>query len=74
MWLDVLNFFFVEFDFKGAAARNDDDALRVFGGLVEEEAKRFVKKGHDVQRLRRLKEDVDAAMGADAESLTLSKP
>ena len=36
MWLDVLNFFFVEFDFKGAAAGNDDDALRVFGGLVEE--------------------------------------
>jgi uncharacterized protein len=37
----------------------------------EEEVKRFVKKGHDVQRLKRLKEDVDAAVGADAESLIL---
>ena len=46
----------------------DGDRARPF----EEEAKRFVKKGHDVQRLRRLKEDVDAAVGGDAESLILS--
>lgn len=48
----------------------DGDKARSF----EEEVKRFVKKGHDVQRLRRLKEDVDAAVGTDAESLILSKP
>ena len=48
----------------------DGDRARPF----EEEVKRFVKKGHDVQRLRRLKEDVDKAVGADAESLILSKP
>ena len=46
----------------------DRDRARPF----EEEVKRFVKKGHDVQRLRRLKEDVDAAVGADAEGLVLS--
>jgi len=46
----------------------DGDKARPF----EEEVKRFVKKGHDVQRLRRLKEDVDAAVGADAEKLVLS--
>ncbi len=38
----------------------------------EEEVKRFVKKGHDVQRLLRLKEDVSEAVGADAELLVLS--
>jgi len=48
----------------------DGDRARPF----EEEVKRFVKKGHDVQRLRRLREDVDAAVGADAESMVLSKP
>jgi uncharacterized protein (TIGR00295 family) len=37
----------------------------------EEEVRRFVKKGHDVQRLRRLKEDVSAAVGEDAETLVL---
>lgn len=47
----------------------DGDKARPF----EEEVKRYVRKGHDVQRLRRLKEDVDAAVGADAESLLLSK-
>ena len=47
----------------------DGDKARPF----EEEVKRFVKKGHDVQRLRRLREDVDAAVGADAETLILSK-
>ena len=46
----------------------DGDKARPF----EEEVKRFVKKGHDVQRLRKLKEDVDAAVGADAETLILS--
>jgi uncharacterized protein (TIGR00295 family) len=46
----------------------DGDKARPF----EEEVKRFVKKGHDVQRLRRLKEDVDAAVGGNAESLILS--
>ncbi len=39
----------------------------------EEEVKRFVKKGHDVQRLKKLKADVDAAVGADAESLILTR-
>jgi uncharacterized protein (TIGR00295 family) len=48
----------------------DGDKARPF----EEEVKRFVKKGHDVQRLRKLKEDVDAAVGGDAESLILSRP
>jgi uncharacterized protein (TIGR00295 family) len=46
----------------------DGDRARPFG----EEVNRFVKKGHDVQRLRRLKEDVDAAVGGDAEALVLS--
>jgi uncharacterized protein (TIGR00295 family) len=46
----------------------DGDKARPF----EEEVKRFVKKGHDVQRLRRLKEDVDAAVGENAEKLVLS--
>jgi uncharacterized protein (TIGR00295 family) len=48
----------------------DGDKARPF----EEEVKRFVKKGHDVQRLRKLKEDLDAAVGGDAESLILSRP
>ena len=47
----------------------DGDKARPF----EEEVKRFVKKGHDVQRLRKLKEDVDAAVGGDAEALVLKK-
>ena len=47
----------------------DGDRARPF----EEEVKRFVKKGHDVHRLRKLKEDVDTAVGQDAESLVLSK-
>lgn len=45
----------------------DGDKARPF----EEEVKRFVRKGHDVPRLRRLKEDVDAAVGGDAEKLIL---
>jgi len=48
----------------------DGDKARPF----EEEVKRFVKKGHDVQRLRKLKEDVDTAVGTDAESLVLPRP
>lgn len=47
----------------------DGDKARPF----EEEVKRFVKKGHDVERLKRLKEDVSAALGADAEKLVLSR-
>jgi uncharacterized protein (TIGR00295 family) len=46
----------------------DGDRARPF----EEEVKRFVKKGHDVERLKRLKVDVDAVIGGDAESLALS--
>jgi uncharacterized protein (TIGR00295 family) len=46
----------------------DGDKARPF----EQEVKRFVKKGHDVQRLRKLKEDVDAAIGSDSETLVLS--
>jgi hypothetical protein len=47
----------------------DGDKARPF----EEEVKRFVKKGHDVQRLRKLKEDVDAAVGGDGEALVLKR-
>jgi uncharacterized protein (TIGR00295 family) len=46
----------------------DGDKARPF----EQEVQRFVKKGHDVQRLKKLKEDVDAAVGVDAEPLVLS--
>lgn len=46
----------------------DGDRARPF----EQEVKRFVKKGHDVRRLMRLKQDVDAAVGGDAESLVLA--
>jgi uncharacterized protein len=46
----------------------DGDKARPF----EEEVKRFVKKGHDIERLRQLKRDADAAVGADAEKLVLS--
>lgn len=45
----------------------DGDKARPF---VEEE-KRFIKKGHDVERLRRLQKDVDSAVGGDAESFVL---
>jgi uncharacterized protein (TIGR00295 family) len=45
----------------------DGETARPF----EEEAKRFAKKGHDVERLRKLKHDVDAAVGVDSESLLL---
>jgi uncharacterized protein (TIGR00295 family) len=43
------------------------DRVRPF----EEEVKRFVRKGHDVQRLLRLKEDVKAALGEDPETIVL---
>ena len=35
----------------------------------EEEVKRFVRKGHDVETLRRLKDDVRDALGEDPEAL-----
>jgi uncharacterized protein (TIGR00295 family) len=38
---------------------------------LEEEVRRFIKKGHDVTRLRKLEEDVSAAVGTDAESLVI---
>ena len=47
----------------------DGDKARPFG----EEVKRFVKKGHDVPRLKKLKDDVSAAVGSDAEALALAK-
>ena len=47
----------------------DGDRARPF----EQEVKRFVLKGHDVQRLNRLRDDVDAAVGGNAEGLLLSK-
>ena len=39
----------------------------------EEEAKRFVRKGHDLERLRKLRDDVDETVGMDAEALVLSE-
>jgi uncharacterized protein (TIGR00295 family) len=39
----------------------------------KEEVKRFVRKGHDMDRLRKLKDDVSAAVGIDAEALLLRK-
>jgi uncharacterized protein len=46
----------------------DGDKARPFG----EEVKRFVKKGHDVERLQKLKNDVDTGVGEDAEKLVLA--
>jgi len=46
----------------------DGDKARPF----EKEVERFVKKGHDVARLKKLKADVDAAVGTDAEALALA--
>jgi uncharacterized protein len=43
------------------------DAVRPF----EEEERRFLRKGHDVGRLRQLKEDVAQALGGDPESVVL---
>jgi len=47
----------------------DGDKARPF----QEEVRRFVKKGHNVPRLGKLKEDVDAAVGEDAEKLVLRR-
>jgi uncharacterized protein (TIGR00295 family) len=46
----------------------DGDKARPF----DEEVKRFVAKGHDVQRLKRLKSDVAVAVGGDPEEMVLS--
>lgn len=35
----------------------------------QEEVERFVKKGHDVDRLKRLRSDVERALGEDAEKI-----
>jgi uncharacterized protein (TIGR00295 family) len=47
----------------------DGDKARPF----LEEVKRFVIKGHDVDRLRTLKDDVSSAIGVDAETFVLLK-
>ena len=47
----------------------DGDRARPF----EEEVKRFVKKGHDVQRLKKLKADVAADLGRDPEKVVLGE-
>jgi uncharacterized protein (TIGR00295 family) len=44
------------------------DTVRPF----EEEVKRFQRKGHDVDRLKRLKEDIKEALGEDPEPLIFS--
>jgi uncharacterized protein (TIGR00295 family) len=41
------------------------DTVRPF----EEEVKRFQRKGHDVDRLKKLKEDIEQALGEDPERL-----
>lgn len=43
------------------------DGVRSF----DEEVKRFTRKGHDVQRLLRLKQDVQEAIGEDPEAILL---
>lgn len=45
------------------------DTVRPF----EEEVKRFVRKGHDVARLKRLKDDVAESLGVDPETILLAK-
>jgi uncharacterized protein (TIGR00295 family) len=44
------------------------DRVRPF----DEEVKRFVRKGHDVERLKRLKDDVAVALGRDPEEILLN--
>ena len=44
------------------------DTVRPF----EEEVKRFQRKGHDVDRLKKLKEDIAQALGEDPEPLIFS--
>jgi uncharacterized protein (TIGR00295 family) len=46
------------------------DVVRPF----EVEVKRFERKGHDVQRLKRLKDDVQASLGEDPEPIALMNP
>jgi uncharacterized protein (TIGR00295 family) len=49
----------------------------VSGALVtpfEKEVERFIRKGHDVERLRRLKEDLRESLGRDPEELVLKRP
>ena len=46
------------------------DVIRPF----EVEVKRFERKGHDVQRLKRLKDDVQASLGEDPEPIALLNP
>jgi uncharacterized protein (TIGR00295 family) len=45
------------------------DSVRPF----EEEVKRFVRKGHDVARLKGLKDDVAESLGVDPETIILAK-
>ncbi len=47
----------------------DGDKARPF----EVEVKRFERKGHDVERLKKLKDEVSALVGIDAESLVLGR-
>jgi len=44
------------------------DSVRPF----EEEVKRFIRKGHDVERLKRLKTDLAYELGYDPEKIVLS--
>jgi len=44
------------------------DSVRPF----EEEVRRFVRKGHDVNRLRKLKEDIAESLGGDPEAVIFS--
>ncbi len=46
----------------------DGDRVRPFA----EEVKRFTRKGHDVERLTRLKEDLRESLGSDPEGIILS--
>lgn len=39
-----------------------------------EEVQRFVKKGHDVERLKRLRSDVAVALGSDPEKIIFAAP
>ena len=47
----------------------DADMVRPF----EEEVRLFVRKGHDVERLKELKEHVEVEVGEDPEALILEK-
>ena len=46
------------------------DVVRPFDVEVE----RFARKGHDVQRLRQLKDDLQTSLGEDPERVALSSP